>query len=348
MRKNKIPQTDIEVTELCLGTMNWGQQNTEEDAHAQLGAAFEAGINFIDTAEIYPIPPDKLKQGTTESYLGSWLKKSGKREQLIIASKVSSQHQKSSMGTREATGLSRENIRAAIEGSLSRLGIEHLDLYQVHSPDRQGNFWGPRGVMSVDTSTDGASIEETLTALTELVKEGKVRAIGVSNETPWGVSEYLRLAREKGLTRISTIQNQYSLINRTFEVGLSEICLREDIGLLPYSALSMGVLSGKYLGGQKPAGARFTIYERNADRYNPQRAQPAVETYMNVAKKHGLDPAAMALAYAATRPFTTSVILGATSVEQLQIDLSAADVVLTPEILKDIEAVYAAYPDPTA
>ncbi len=348
MQKSNIPGTDIKVTALCLGTMNWGQQNTEADAHAQLDCAIDAGINFIDTAEIYPIPPDKTKQGTTETYLGSWFKKSGKRDSLVIASKVSSSHQKGSMGTREASGLTRENIRAAIEGSLTRLGINHLDLYQVHSPDRQGNFWGPRGVMSVDTSTDGASIEETLSTLTELVKEGKVRAIGVSNETPWGVSEYLRLSREKGLTRISTIQNQYSLINRTFEIGLSEISLRENIGLLAYSSLSMGVLTGKYLGGQKPAGARFTIFERNVDRYNPDRAQEAIACYIDIAKKYSLAPAAMALAYVTQRSFTTSVILGATSVEQLTEDLGAGNLVLSAEVLEDIENVYRQYPDPTA
>jgi aryl-alcohol dehydrogenase-like predicted oxidoreductase len=348
MQKRKIPNSNIEVTDLCLGTMNWGQQNTEEDAHAQLDYAIDNGINFIDTAEVYPIPPDKAKQGTTERYVGSWLKKSGKRDSLVLASKVASGHQKNSIGTREASGLSRDNIRAAIEGSLERLGVDYLDLYQVHSPDRQGNFWGPRGVMSVDTSTDGATIEETLEALTELVKEGKVRTIGLSNETPWGVSEYLRLAREKKFTKISTIQNQYSLINRTFEIGLSEICLREDIGLLPYSALSMGVLTGKYLDGQKPAGARFTIFERNVERYNPGHAQEAVREYVRLAQEADLEPAAMALAYAKMRPFTTSVILGATSVEQLKTDMLAADLTLSSHVLKKIESIYKHFPDPTA
>lgn len=338
----------MSVTMLCLGTMNWGQQNSESEAHEQLDFAVAQGINFIDTAEIYPIPPDKEKQGTTERYLGSWLKKSGKCGQLIIASKVASQHQKNSIGTRSATGLSRENIRAAIDGTLSRLGIDHLDLYQVHSPDRSANFWGPRGVGRIDPATDGASIEETLSALTELVKEGKVRAIGLSNDTPWGVSEYLRLAREKGLARISTIQNQYSLINRTFEIGLAEQCLRENVGLLPYSALSMGVLTGKYLRGAKPAGARFTLYERNAGRYNPPRAQEAVQRYIDIATKHGLDPATMALAYAAGKAFTTSVILGATSVQQLSANITAGSIELSAEVLADIEAVYSEYPDPTA
>lgn len=348
MRTQILPNTDIMVTSLCLGTMNWGQQNSEEEAHAQLDCAVGRGINFIDTAEMYPIPPDREKQGTTERFLGSWLRARGKRNNLVIATKVSSRHQARSMGTREASGLTRENIHVAVEGSLKRLGTDYIDLYQVHSPDRKANFWGPRGVEVVDSAEDGASIEETLSALTELVKEGRVRAIGLSNETPWGVGEYLRLAREKGFARISTIQNQYSLVNRTFEIGLSEICLREHIGLLPYSALSMGVLSGKYLGSAKPAGARFTVFERNADRYNPPHAQAAVEAYVNIAKKYSIDPSAMAIAFAASRAFTTSVILGATSVDQLQTDIEGGNLALSSEVLENISAVYREYPDPTA
>lgn len=344
----KIPNTHIEVSELCLGTMNWGQQNTEAEAHAQIDFATANGINFIDTAEIYPIPPEKDKQGTTERYLGTWLAKTGKRKELVIASKVSSRHQAGSIGTRNATGLSRDNIRAAVEGSLNRLQTEYIDLYQVHSPDRVANFWGPRGVVSIDHAQDGASIEETLSALTELVKEGKIRAIGLSNETPWGVSEYLRLAREKGLTRISTIQNQYSLLNRTFEIGLAEMCLREDIGLLPYSVLSMGVLSGKYLGGARPAGSRFALFLRNQDRYNPERAQIVVEKYLEVAKKHNMTPSAMAVAFAVSRDFTTSTILGATSVAQLEEVMSPNNFPMSAEVLADIEAIYQNFPDPTA
>jgi aryl-alcohol dehydrogenase-like predicted oxidoreductase len=348
MRTKKIPGTDIAVTTLCLGTMNWGQQNSEQEAHEQLDYATSAGINFIDTAEVYPIPPEKSKQGSTERYLGSWLKKTGKRKDLVIASKVASGHQKNSIGTRSASGLSRSNIRAAVEGSLERLQTDYLDLYQVHSPDRSANFWGPRGVVDIDATTDGEPIEETLSALTELIREGKIRAIGLSNETPWGVAEYLRLSREKSLARISTIQNQYSLINRTFEIGLSEMCLRENLGLLPYSVLSMGVLTGKYLGGAKPAGARFTLFTRNQERYNPPRAQVVIENYIEIANKYGLSPAAMAVAFAAGRSFTTSAILGATSVEQLKEVVEVGGQPLPQEVLVDIEATYQMYPDPTA
>lgn len=347
MKYRILPNTDIEVSSICLGTMNWGQQNTEAQAHEQLDYAIAHDVNFIDTAEIYPVPPQRDLQGTTERYLGSWLKKSGKRKDLIIASKVASQHQKGSIGTRQASGLTRENIRAAIDGSLSRLGTDYLDLYQLHSPDRQGNFWGRRSVESVDTSTDGASIEETLSALAELVKEGKVRAIGLSNDTPWGVNEFLRLSRENNLPRISTIQNQYSLLNRAFEIGLSEIALRENVGLLAYSPLSMGALTGKYLGGARPAGARMTLFDRNAH-YNPPQAQPAIARYVEIAKKHDLDPAAMAIAFTVSRPFTTASIIGATTLEQLAVDIEAGNLMLPAEVFSEIVDVYREMPNPHA
>jgi aryl-alcohol dehydrogenase-like predicted oxidoreductase len=347
MQKRKLPGTDMDVSVVCLGTMNWGQQNTEADAHAQLDYAVEHDINFIDTAETYPIPPDRTKQGATETYLGSWLKKTGKRKDLIIASKVACMLQKNSIGTRNATGLTRKDIREAIDGTLLRLGTDYLDLYQLHGPDRITNVWGRYGVEEVDTSQDGAPIEETLSALAELVQEGKVRAIGVSNESPWGVMQYLRFAREKNLPQISTIQNQYSLLNRKFEIGLSEMCLREHIGLLAYSPLSMGSLTGKYLGGVRPPGARLTLTDRNAH-YNPPQAQAAIERYVQIAKKHGLDPAAMAIAFTVARPFVTSSIIGATTVEQLAVDIAAGELTLSPEVLADIADTYREMPNPHA
>lgn len=323
MKYKKLPHTDIEVSTICLGSMNWGQQNSEAEAHEQLDYAVAHGVNFIDTAEMYPIPPEQTKQGTTERFIGSWLAKRGKRDDLIIASKVASSNL---IGTRPIpaggrTIYNRDNIRTAVEGSLTRLGTDYLDLYQVHWPERRTNFFGIRNVDFVD-ETESTPIEETLSALSELVQEGKVRAIGVSNETPWGVAEYLRLSREKNLTRISTIQNQYSLTNRSFEVGLSEMSLREDVGLLAYSPLSGGVLSGKYLGGAKPVGARFTLYTRNSDRYNNPNVQTAVEKYVTLARDNGLDPSAMALAFCVSRPFMTSTIIGTTSVEQVAADIA--------------------------
>ncbi len=349
MEYRTIPNTDISVSVICLGTMNWGQQNTEADAHAQLDYATSRGVNFIDTAEMYPIPPDPEKQGMTEHYLGSWLKKRGKRDDLVIASKVAASDLIRTRPHPESgrTIYDRANIRAAVEGSLERIGTEYLDLYQVHWPERKANFFGIRNYEFTDPDVS-TPIGETLAALTELIQEGKVRAIGVSNETAWGVSEYLRLARERGFARIATIQNQYSLLNRTFEIGLSEIALKERVGLLAYSPLSMGVLSGKYLGGARPAGARFTVFERNRERYNNERVQPVIGRYVGIAQKHGLDPAYLAIAFAAHRPFTTSAIIGATSVEQLAVDVAAGEAPLPSEVLVDIAEAYQAFPDPAA
>ncbi len=349
MEYKKLGRTEIEVPVICLGTMTWGQQNTEAEAHEQLNYAVEErNIKFIDTAEIYPVPPEREKQGRTETYIGNWLKARGKRDDLFIATKVSSRFQKGSVRERDASeGLTRAGIREAIEGNLRRLQTDYVDLYQVHSPDRSANFWGPRGVQKIEQE-NVASIEETLNALTELVKEGKVRHIGVSNETPWGIMQYLNLAKEKGLERIVSIQNQYSLTNRTYEIGLSEMTMREEVSLLVYSALGMGALTGKYLGGAKPAGARFTLFERNAERYNPPHAQEAIEAYVHLAKKYGIEPAQMAIAYAVSREFATSTIIGATSLLQLKSDIDAGELILPQELLADIEELYTIYPDPTA
>jgi len=349
MKFRKIPRTDLEVSLICLGSMNWGQQNTEEEAHDQLDYATSQGVNFIDTAEVYPIPPDKDKQGRTEAYIGTWLKKRGKRDDLIIASKVSVSDQ---IKTRplpegERSHLDRKNIMAAIDGTLERLQTDYVDIYQTHGPDRTANFWGPRGFENVKEE-NAVPIEKTLEALAEVIKSGKARYIGVSNETAWGLMEHVHLAKTKNLPMVVTIQNQYSLLNRTFEIGLSEVCLRENIGLLPYSPLSMGVLSGKYLDGAKPDGARFTIYERNRARYNPPHAQEAVRKYADLAKQNGLEPATLALAFVNSRAFVTSNIVGATSVEQLKVDIASADVALSPDIMQKIADIYREHPDPTA
>ncbi len=349
MHMKKLGFTNIDVTSICLGTMTWGNQNTEAEAHEQLDyATGEAGINFIDTAEIYPIPPKLELQGLTEQYLGTWLKKRGKRDDLVIATKVASRNQAGSIRERDASiGLTRESIRAAVEGSLKRLQTDYIDLYQVHVPDRKMNNFGVRG-FTEQGEDDGATIEETLTALHELVKEGKVVNIGVSNESPWGVYEYLRVSALKDLVRIVTIQNQYSLLNRTFEIGLSEFCFRDGISLLGYSPLSMGVLSGKYLGGAKPEGARFTLSERSRPRYNPDHAQEAIARYVDIAKKHGLVPSEMAIAFAASRPFAASAIIGATTMEQLKSDINGGNITLSSDVLADIAQVYLEIPDPHA
>lgn len=347
MKYKIIPNTDLKVSEICLGSMNWGQQNTEEEAHAQLDYALSQGINFIDTAEVYPIPPDASKQGLTEKYIGTWLEKTGNRSKVILASKVAVSTIMQTRNVGENPHYDSKSIREAIEGSMSRLKTNYLDLYQIHWPERKTNFFGIRGY-KFDGKDESTEIEETLKVLNDLVNEGKVRYIGISNETPWGLSEYLRIAKEKGYPKIVTIQNQYSLINRTFEIGLAEMVLKDNIGLLTYSALSMGVLSGKYLNGARPENARFSLTNRNSDRYNPPHAQEAIKRYVEIAKKYNLDPSQMAIAFVLSRPFNTSVIVGATSIEQLALDIKSIDINLTDEILEEIENVYRENPDPTS
>ena len=345
MEKRKLGWTDIEVPVICLGSMTWGQQNTEEEAHEQLDYAVdERGLYFIDTAEMYPVPPDPALQGLTETYIGNWIEKRGKRDDLIIASKVTPADLIRTREIGDKPRLDAKSIREALEGSLARLKTDYIDLYQIHWPVRTTNFFGKRGYTH-DANEDATSIEETLTVLGELVKEGKIRHIGVSNETPWGVSEYLRLAKEKGLPRLATIQNQYSLVNRQFEVGLAEFSMREQVGLLPYSVLSMGVLTGKYLDGAKPEGARFTLFERNGERYNPPEAQEVIRKYIELAKKHGMDVAQMAIAFATSREFTNSTIIGARTMEQLKVCIDAGEMTLSDELLEEIEAIHRECPD---
>lgn len=347
MKYTQLAGTNTKISTLCLGTMNFGQQCTEAEGHEQMDYAVSEGVNFLDTAEMYPVPPQKDLQGNTEIYIGNWLTKRGKRDDLVIATKISSRNQAGLVRRRDASaGLTRAAVKQAIDGSLQRLQTDYIDLYQVHTPERHTAIFGKRGVESLDND-DGVSIEETLSALTELVKAGKVRHIGVSNETPWGVNEYLRLAREKNLARIVTIQNQYGLLSRGFEVGLSEICLREDIGLLPYSILNRGVISGKYLDGLQPSGARFTRWERDRERYNPARVEEPVRRYISLAQKYNLDPVHMAISFVASRPFVPSTIIAATSMEQLRSNISTVDVTLTPEILAEIHTLYTEIPDPT-
>jgi aryl-alcohol dehydrogenase-like predicted oxidoreductase len=335
------------VPVICVGTMTWGTQNNEAQAHQQLDYAItERGVKFLDTSEMYPVPPEKEFQGTTETYIGNWLQKRGKRDDLIIATKVAAGQQINTRDISQGLHYDRKSIREAIEGSLKRLQTDYIDLYQVHFPERESNFFGVRGYEHADDS-DSTPIEETMDALAELVKEGKVRYLGVSNETPWGVMQYLNAVKQKNLPRIVSIQNQYSLTNRTFEIGLSEMCMKEGIGLLPYSPLNMGALSGKYLGGARPEGARFTLYDRNQARYIPPRAEEATKRYVQVARDNGLDPAQMALAFAISRDFVTSVIIGTTSVEQMKMNIDAADVALSDKVLAEIAVVHEAFPDVT-
>jgi aryl-alcohol dehydrogenase-like predicted oxidoreductase len=344
MEYRPLGRTGLNVSALCLGTMTFGEQNSETEAHSQLDRTLAAGINFIDTAEMYPVPPRAETQGRTEAFIGSWLKKSGQRDNLIIASKVAGPAEWLDYLRGGQNRLDRRNILVAVEDSLRRLQTDVIDLYQVHWPDRETNFFGKLGYKhsTEDTSTP---IEETLRALEELITAGKVRHIGVSNETPWGLMQYLKLAEQAGLPRIASIQNPYSLLNRSFEVGLAEMALREEAGLLAYSPLGFGVLSGKYLDGAWPKGCRLTLHERFSRYSNPEGIS-ATEAYVKLARKHGLDPAQMALAFVTSRPFVTSNIIGATTLQQLESNLGSSELRLSQEMLEGIEAIHQKQPNP--
>lgn len=343
MERRRLGRTDLSVTSLCLGTMTWGEQNTEQEAHAQLDRAIDYGINFIDTAEAYPIPMKEETQGRTERYIGNWLKQRKNRDKLVIASKVAGPMLAPYLRS-PRTCPDRRNITLAIEGSLTRLGIDCIDLYQIHWPDRRTNFFGRLGYTH-DPKPEDTPLEETLEAMHELVKSGNVRHIGLSNETAWGSMRYLHLAETRGLARPVSIQNPYSLLSRTFEVGLAEVAHRENLGLLAYSPLGFGTLSGKYSGGKRPEGARLTLFAQYA-RYSNALGERATQRYLEIAHKHEIDPVQLAIAFVASRSFVTSTIIGATSMPQLEALLHASEVQLSAEVLREIEAVHVEIPNP--
>jgi len=342
MNKRKLGNTDIDVSLICLGTMTWGEQNTEAEAHSQLDYALERGINFIDTAELYPVPPMAETQGRTEAYIGSWLKKRGQRDDIVLASKVCGPGEWVDY-FRGGPRLDRPHMTEALEDSLRRLNTDYLDLYQIHWPARPTNFFGSLGYAHQEDA-DATPIAETLDVLNDFVRQGKVRHIGISNETPWGMLEYLRLAERHDWPRLVSIQNPYNLLNRSFEVGLAEMAIREQVGLLAYSPLGFGVLSGKYLDAQ-PEGARLTLFSRFS-RYSNEQGITATRAYVELARAHGLSPTQMALAFVNSRPFLTSNIVGATSLEQLKENIDSADVVLSDEVLEAIETIHGRHPNP--
>lgn len=344
MHYHRISHSSLEVSQLGLGTMTFGEQNSEADAHAQLDLALSSGINLIDTAEMYPVPPRPETQGLTEKYIGSWLKKTGSRDKIVLASKVAGPTRGSDASIRPNMALDRKNIREALDASLKRLNTDYIDLYQLHWPQRQTNFFGKLGYQYSENSVP-VTLLETLEALAEQVRAGKIRYIGVSNETPWGVMRYLQLAEKHELPRIVSIQNPYSLLNRSFEVGLAEISQHEGVELLAYSCLAFGTLSGKYLNGAQPAGARNTLFSRFT-RYSGEQSQLAVAEYVALAQKHQLDPSQMALAFVRQQPFVSSTLLGATTLDQLKINIDSANVTLSNEVLEELEAIHRRYTYP--
>ncbi len=345
MEYRPLGTTGINVSAVCLGTMTWGSQNSEAEAHEQIEYALSRGINFLDTAEMYPTTPGTPdNRGSTETYIGNWIAASGKRDKIVLATKVAGP---SFMGPVRGGNnhLDRRNIEAAIEGSLRRLKTDYIDLYQLHWPDRTVPMFGKRSLQQIADKPDTVPIEETLEVLADLVKAGKIRAFGVSNETPWGVAEFLRLSREKGLPRVASIQNVYHLLNRLFEGGLSEFSLREGVGLLAYSPLGAGFLSGKYQGGLVPQGSRVAVAS-NFPRYLSPQQPDATARYVAIAHAFGLSPVALALAYVYRQSFVTSSIIGATSMAQLKEDIDGSLIDLPEEVLVAVDAVQRVYPDP--
>ncbi|WP_149304257.1 NADP(H)-dependent aldo-keto reductase [Pareuzebyella sediminis] len=344
MKYTNLPHTNIEVSKICLGTMTWGKQNTEAEGHQQMDYAVDQGINFFDTAELYPIPAHPDRHSVTEKIIGSWFSKNGNRDKIILASKIAGKAEMTKFI--RTTGFSRESIVEAVEGSLVRLQTDYIDLYQLHWPERNTNYFGQRGYQHDVSDHWEDNIHQVLETLRDLVREGKIRHVGISNETPWGAMRFLMESKvHANLPRTITIQNPYNLLNRLFEVGLSEISIREKLGLLAYSPLGFGTLSGKYLGGMRPATSRVTLFPQYT-RYSNEQAVKATEKYHKLAQDHNLSMAQMALAFVNSRPFVTSNIIGATSMRQLEENIDSINVKLNNEVLQGIEAIHNEIPNP--
>ena len=349
MKYRKLGTTDIDVSVICLGTMTWGEQNTQKDGFDQMNYAVERGINFFDTAEIYAVMPRKETYGKTEEIIGNWFKEKKNRDKIILASKIASKAENDLQWIREGSknlGFDKKNINSAIDASLKRLQTDYIDLYQLHWPERKVPKFGQLDFEYDPNDNKWTPIEEVLENLNALIKEGKIRYVGLSNETPWGVMEFLQTSREKNLPRMMSIQNVYSLVNRVFDVANSEVSIREKCGLLAYSPLAGGRLSGKYVNNKKPANARYTLWPRRFSRHNTERGEIAIEKYVNLAMKHNIAPATFANAFVNDRSFVTSNIIGATNMKQLKEDIDSIDLTLSKEILEEIENIHLSDPNP--
>ena len=340
MKYKKLANTGLEVSSICLGTMTYGEQNNEKEAHEQLDYSIDKGINFIDTAEMYAIPPREETQGKTEQIIGNWLSKRHDREKIILATKVAGPGMEYLRG---GSSLSKKHILQAVDGSLKRLQTDYIDLYQVHWPERKTNFFGRLGYEY--SNEMGVLIEETLDAMSMLVKSGKVKYIGISNETPWGTNKYLQLAKDAGHEKIITIQNPYSLLNRIYEVGLAEISQHENIGLLAYSQLGFGQLTGKYI-NKTEGNTRLGLYGDWFTRYSNENCLNAVKEYSKIANKYNISLTHLALAFVNTRPFVASNIIGATTMKQLKENIESINIDLSEEVLEEINEVHLNQPNP--
>jgi aryl-alcohol dehydrogenase-like predicted oxidoreductase len=342
MNYKKLGNTDIDVSTICLGTMTWGEQNTQEEAFRQMDYALDQGVNFWDTAELYSVPPKAETYGLTEVIIGNWFKENKKRDKVILASKVAGPMRAYLRGGGNNYGI--EKMTQAINDSLKRLQTDYIDLYQLHWPERNTNMFGRLGYEHKENEWN--KFEDVLGNLQKFIKEGKIRQIGLSNETPWGVSKCLELSKEKGLPRMMSVQNPYSLLNRTYEVGLAEISIRDEIGLLAYSPLASGYLTGKYRNNQLPKNSRI---ERDGDfwtRYNKPNTAKAVDAYYEISKKYNLNFAQMSLKFCEIQPFMTTVIIGATTMEQLQTNIESVNINLTDDVINEINEVQKIYPNP--
>jgi len=346
MEYRTLGRTGVKVSVIGLGTMTFGEQNSEAEGHAQIDYALEQGVNLIDTAEMYAVPPRAETYGSTERIIGTWLKKSGKRDKVVLCTKVAGPGRALQVDYVRAgkACLDRQNILSAVESSLQRLQTDYIDVYQLHWPDRTTNFFGQLGYRH-NENEESVPIDETLEVMNELVQSGKVRYIGLSNETPWGLHRFLHLSDRRGLARVASIQNPYNLLNRSFEVGLSEMSIRENVGLLAYSPLAFGVLTGKFLNGARPPESRVVRWSRFA-RYSGEIAEGATAAYVDIARRHGLDPAQMALAFVNRQRFVASNLIGATTMAQLRTNLGSAKIQLSEEVIGEIERVHREQPNP--
>ncbi len=346
MQYRPLGRTGKQVSAICLGTMTWGEQNTEAEGHAQMDYALERGINFFDTAEMYSIPPKPETQGSTERIIGSWFKARGTRDKVILATKAAGRGPMKWLRDGERmTDHSREQLEEAVNKSLKRLETDYIDLYQLHWPDRPFAMFGAQGLTYTHIDKPGTPIAEIVDHLGALVKAGKIRWIGLSNETTWGVMSFLKAAELKSGPRVQSVQNAYNLLNRTFELGLAETAHQEDTGLLAYSPLAQGYLTGKYRNGALPEGARKTLFDR-LQRYESPQSLGSVERYLEIARSYALDPAQMAIQFCTTRPFVTSTIIGATTMPQLKTDIDSINLKWSDELETAINAAHHAQPNP--
>ena len=348
MKYRKLGTTDIDVSVICLGTMTWGQQNNEKEAFTQMDYSIEKGVNFFDTAEVYSVPTSKETYGLTEKYIGNWLNNKKNRDKIILATKIASKADDLTWIREGGNKLCFDsaNMTKAIEGSLKRLQTDYIDLYQLHWPERKVPKFGKLDFDYDPYDTNWVNFEEVLENLTKFIKAGKIRYIGLSNETPWGLMSFLQTAREKNLARVMSIQNVYNLVNRVFDTANSEISIKEKCGLLAYSPLAGGRLSGKYLDGAQPPKSRYTLWGKRFSRHATEKGDRAIKAYFNLSKKFGISPSKLALAFVNDRPFVTSNIIGATTIQQLEENIDSINVHLSDEIKKEIEKIHSLDPNP--